>query len=241
MPIDEIARRAARKSAACRWSDRRPGRTSHARPRPSSPPVNAMNSDSARTSVRIAGAREPQRLQHRELARALAHRLRHRAGGDEAEHEQHGRRDRDHDAADVADLLREPLDESLFGRRLRLGRRVGEHLVERAAQIDGLRRIGNLDDVPADLPLALGPILVEVVVPEEHLRLVDGVAAVVDADDVEFPRGAAALRQPDRRGQRNSVADLPAEPLRRDRGRRWRPADRCATLRPARAAATNSG
>ena len=89
----------------------------------------------------------------------------------------------------------------------------GEHLVERAAQVDGLRRIGDLHDVPADLALARGAVLVEVVVAEEHLRLVDGVATVVETDDVELPRGADAFRQPDRRGQRNAVAELPAETL----------------------------
>ena len=79
-------------------------------------------------------ARKAQRLQHGKLARALANRLRHRARRDQAEHEQHRRRDRDHDAADVADLLREPFDEPLLGRRLRLGRRIREHLVERPAR-----------------------------------------------------------------------------------------------------------
>ena len=41
--------------------------------------------------------------------------------------------------------------------------------------------IGDLHDVPADQPLAVGAVLVEVVVAEEELRLVDAVVAVVDA------------------------------------------------------------
>ena len=71
----------------------------------------------------------------------------------------------------------------------------------------------DLDDVPADQPLALPAVLVEVVVAEEELRLVDARLAVVDADDVELPGRAAALRLPDRRLDRHAIADLPAEPL----------------------------
>ena len=129
---------AARRSAACRRSDRRPARRARRGPRPRSPPVNAMNSDSVSTSIEDRRARKSQRLQDRQLAGPFADRLRHRAGRDESEHEQHRRRDGDHDAADVADLLGETLDESLFRRGLGLGRRVREHLVERPAQLDRL-------------------------------------------------------------------------------------------------------
>ena len=74
-----------------------------------------------------------------------------------------------------------PSMKPFLGRRLGFGRRVGEHLVERAAQRHGLGRVRDLHDVPADQPLALGAVLVEIVVPEEELRLVDAVVAVVDA------------------------------------------------------------
>ena len=43
------------------------------------------------------------------------------------------------------------------------------------------RRVGDLDHVPADQAVALPPVLVEVVVAEEELRLVDALAAVVHA------------------------------------------------------------
>ena len=52
----------------------------------------------------------------------------------------------------------------------------------------------------------------EIVVPEEELRLVNAVVAVVDADEVEFPC-LALLRLPDRPGERDAVSDLPAEAL----------------------------
>ena len=136
---------------------------------------STMNSDSASTSARIAAVRKPERLQDRELAGALADRLRHRARGDQPEHEQHHRRDRHHDRADVADLLGEALDEALLGRRL-ASRPASWRTSRRTSRlnVDRLRRIGDLDDVPADLPLLRGRlVLVEVVVAEEELRLVD--------------------------------------------------------------------
>ena len=62
-------------------------------------------------------------------------------------------------------------------------------------------------------PSPCAPVLVEVVVAEEELRLVDARLAVVDPDDVELP-DLALLRLPDRADDRNAIADLPAEPLR---------------------------
>src|SRR6185503_11542492 len=67
--------------------------------------------------------------------------------------------------------------------------------------------------VPADEPLAAQAVFIEVVVAKEELRLVDRRIAVIHADDVEFPR-LALLRLPDRAGDRNLLADLPAETLR---------------------------
>ena len=72
--------------------------------------------------------------------------------------------------------------------------------------------IGDLHDVPADEPFALGAVFVEIVVPEEELRLVDAVLAVIDADEVEFPR-LPLLRLPNRAGERDAVAHLPPEAL----------------------------
>ena len=62
-------------------------------------------------------------------------------------------------------------------------------------------------------PSPCGAVLVQVVVAEEELRLVDAGIAVVDADQVELPGRAAALRLPDRRLDGDAVADLPAEAL----------------------------
>ena len=87
-------------------------------------------------------------------------------------------------------------------------------LVEGLRQLRRLRRVGDLDDVPADHALRrLRAVLVEVVVAEEELRLVDARLAVVDADEVELPGRAAALGLPDRGLDRDAIADLPAEPL----------------------------
>ena len=63
-------------------------------------------------------------------------------------------------------------------------------------------------------PCAAAAILVEVLVVEEELRTVDAVAAIVNAADVELPGLAAALRLPDRRGQRHPLTDLPPEAFR---------------------------
>ena len=54
-------------------------------------------------------------------------------------------------AADVADLLGEVRDERLLGRGLGLGRRVGEHRVDALGELIRRRRIGDPEDVPADL------------------------------------------------------------------------------------------
>ena len=85
-------------------------------------------------------------------------------------------------------------------------------------------------------PSPCGAVLVEIVVPEEELRLVDAVLAVVDAGDVELP-GLSLLRLPDRAGQRNAIADLPAEPLGEIPADDARPAGRRARPSPGRAAA----
>ncbi len=111
--------------------DRRPGRRARRRSRPSPPPTRAMKSDSARTSTRIRPPEKPSVLSTASslvrsrtdcaiVLAAMSSMVKSTA--DE---------DGDHDRADVADLLREALDESLFGRGLGLGRRVREHLVER--------------------------------------------------------------------------------------------------------------
>ena len=119
---------------------------------------------------------ESERLQHGQLAGALAHRLRHRAGRDEPEHEEDDRGDGDHDGADVADLLRKPLDESLFGGGLGFRRRVREHLVERPAERHRLRRIGDLHHVPADQSFAFDAVFVEIVV------AVEGIVFLAESD-----------------------------------------------------------
>ena len=66
------------------------------------------------------------------------------------------------DLALVADLLGEPVDEPLLGRRVRLRRRVGEHAVEGRRHLLGFRRVLDLDDVPPHRTrLGLGvPVLV---------------------------------------------------------------------------------
>ena len=53
--------------------------------------------------------------------------------------------------AGIADLLGEALHERLLGGRLGLGRRVGEHRVDRVGDLIGALRVLDLDDVPADL------------------------------------------------------------------------------------------
>ena len=96
----------------------------------------------------------------------------------------------------------------------RLESGVGEHLVELAAQRDGLRRIRDAHHVPSDQPLLRGRagVLDQVVVLEEELRLVDALAGVVDPGDVELP-ARTRLRLVDRAAQRHPVADLPLHPL----------------------------
>ena len=189
-----------------------------------------MRHDSASTIARTRPSPEAERLEHRQLVRALADRLRHRVGRDQQDHQDRGRGDELHDQADVADLLGEPLDERLLGVGLRLGRRVGEHRVDLLRDLAGLLRVGDLDHVPADLvrEAAVAHRLVQVVPVEEELRLVGALhRRIVDAADVELPRRVVRPAE-DRRLERDAVADLPAESPRRvgadDRAGRDRPA-----------------
>ena len=118
-----------------------------------------------------------------------------------------------HDAADVADLLGEAGDEGLLGRRS-WSRSASSRTCASSCLRDvlGLRRVLQLDHVPADLVVAVGLVadrLVQVVVVEEELRLVDALLGrVVDAVDGELPRravGRAIDRRPGAaRGRRPS-------------------------------------
>ena len=89
--------------------------------------------------------------------------------------------------------------------------------VEGRRQFERPRRVRDADDMPPDQPCPALPVLVEIVVSEEQLRLVDALAAVVDADDVELP-GACPVSLPDRRLDRDAVADR--QPKRSARSRR---------------------
>ena len=56
---------------------------------PSPPPSEHDEERFGQDEQQDRAAGEPERLEHRQLAGALAHRLRHGARGDEAEHEEH--------------------------------------------------------------------------------------------------------------------------------------------------------
>src|SRR5690606_10354803 len=88
---------------------------------------------------------------------------------------------------------------------------IGKHVIEALRHLHRSRRVGNLDDVPADEPLALLPILVEVVVAKQEVRRVDAGITFVDAGDVELPGTVPALRGPNRRAKRHAVTDVPSE------------------------------
>ena len=233
----------SRRPAASRWaSDRRTRSARRPAPAPGAPPSTAIRQDSASTrpstprSVKpsvLSTASSPIRSRTdcamvlpatsrmvKKTTATMAIRI----------------------AADVADLLGEALHEGPLGLGLGLGRRVGELGVDRRGDLG--RPLGVVDphDVPADDALAPGAGLVEVVVVEEEAGRVGALlGALVDAHEVELPAAAAVLLAPDRRLDRDPVADLPAEPLGGARGRRWRRSGCSATPRCSAGSSTYSG
>ena len=96
----------------------------------------------------------------------------------------------------------------------------------RLRELIGRRRVGDPEDVPADLTVEVarscGTSRSRYVPVEEELRLVGALdRRIVDAVDREFP-GRAVRLPVDRRDQRNAIADLPFELLRQCRSRRSR-------------------
>ena len=109
-------------------------------------------------------------------------------------------------------MFGEAFNEALFGGGFRFGSGVRKHGIEGPAQLQRVRGIVNLNDVPADEALErIGTVLVEIVIPEKELCLIHALPAVVDSNDVEFPW---LFRSPNLRHQWDPVADLPTVSLR---------------------------
>jgi hypothetical protein len=77
-----------------------------------------------------AAARESKRLEHPDLARALAHTHHQGVANDHQDRHERRSHDQDHDQCDIAELGDERLVEGLFGVGCSLVGRVGERLVD---------------------------------------------------------------------------------------------------------------
>src|ERR1019366_6707218 len=146
------------------------------------------------------------RLQYRQLWNALTYRLRHGVARQQHQREEHRTHDGAHDQTDVSELADEARIEGLLGLRFGLVVGVLRERIDRLRDLAGRIAVGHLGRIPADIAVAEGACLIEIVPIEVHglfLVLLFRIDLTKDSDQIEDPGIAAALLRKDRRLQRD--------------------------------------